>query len=171
MPYVKALPPSEPYFYHGANYTGLRMIAETHKIVPNKTISIYRRGRISLTTTIAGAHTTLAGLVRVPRTPGLDKIAIPNFYIARDLLQTYKYKILGYQIFRDIPNEYSVIWNKIVHNIMFIDENEYTVLADELWLPADSIIYIKRQMIKKLRKFVTARVVNPVDTRDIIEIL
>lgn len=154
--YIKSKPPTGPYLYHHSSYTGLRMIAEQHTILPDRS-----KYRVSLTTD-AGRYlsplpflmaVTVDGVVRMPFTNNLKQMAIPVLY------KTYKQELaneadkIGYEIFRELPKEYTYITKWVVQNDMFVNENEYVVIGEGVAIPSESEIFIDP---KKIKRFVNS---------------
>lgn len=156
--YIKSKPPSEPYLYHHALYSGLKRIAVRWAIeapAGKNTISLTTdAGRyLSPLPILTGFMATVDGVVKMPLTEELQMVAIPALYRTRDQEQVDKARDLGFAVYAidEVPPEYKYIMDLMVHHSMFVTENEYTVIAKHVDVPIGSIIYIDPKKLKRFK--------------------
>jgi len=154
--YIMSKPPKKPFLYHHSVYTGLKQIAHEWAIraSPDKHV-------VSLTTDPGRflspmpilAAVTIDGVIKMPFTEELQQIAIPALYITRSEELTNKAKELGYGVFtsEQLPPEYKYIMRFVTHGDMFVDENEYVVIAEHVNVPVGSVIYIHPAKLKRFK--------------------
>lgn len=155
--YIQAKPPKENYLYHHSYYSALKEIANTHIIKAAKGKRV-----ISLTTDVGRYLSplpivfavTIDGVVRIPITEEIRQQAIPALYYTRNVKLIEEAKMRGYNVFNDIPIplEYKYVAKYVKHPDMFVDENEYAILTDALYLPTGTEVFIHP---KKLTRFKT----------------
>lgn len=154
--YIMSKPPAEPYLYHHATYTGLKRIAVRWAIEapPSKdTISLTTDAGRFLSPLPILAVVTIDGVVRMPFTEELQRLAIPALYQSRDQKQVDGARDFGYTVYAEdeVPLEYKYIMKFVVHHSMFVGENEYAVIAKFLNVPVDSTIYIHPAKLKRFK--------------------
>lgn len=154
--YIQSKPPSKPFLYHHAIYSGLKLIAESWGIraSPGKQV-------ISLTTDLGRflspmpilAAVTVDGVVKMPYSEELQRLAIPCLYHTRSVHLVGVAERRGYKVFKaeEIPPEYRYIMKFVTHGDIFVDENEYAVIATELSLPTGSTIFIHPAKLKRFK--------------------
>lgn len=154
--YIRSKPPVEPYLYHHATYTGLKRIAIRWAIEapPGKdTISLTTDAGRFLSPLPILAMVTVDGVVKMPLTEELQRLAIPALYRSHDQRQVDGARDLGYTVYAEdeVPPEYRYIMRFVIHHPMFVGENEYTVIAKYLNVPMGSIIYIYPAKLKRFK--------------------
>lgn len=134
--YIKSKPPVEPYLYHHSHYSALLKIARTSAIEarPDKPV-------ISLTTDVGRflsplpfiVVVTVDGVIRIPYDETLQRLAVPCLYKTYREELANEAKSKGHEVFfPEPPPEYRYIMNYAVKNDMFVNENEYLVIAPRL---------------------------------------
>lgn len=154
--YIMSKPPKKPFLYHHSIYGGLKQIANSWGIraSPSKRV-------VSLTTDPGRflsplpiiAAVTVDGVVKMPFTEELREVAIPALYMTHKEELADKAKELGYKVFtkEQLPSEYKYIMRFVTHGDMFIDENEYAVIADHVNVPIGSVMYIAPAKLKRFK--------------------
>ncbi len=155
---IQSKPPREPYLYHHALYSGLKRIATRWAIeapAGKNTISLTTdAGRyLSPLPPLAMFMPTVDGVVKMPFTEDLQRVAIPALYRTHDQDQVDKARGKGFTVYTEdgVPPEYQYIMAFVVHPFMFVDENEYTVIAPHVDMPVNSIIYIDPKKLKRFK--------------------
>jgi len=154
--YIMSKPPKEPFLYHHSHYTGLKRIADTWTLEAGRgkhTISLTTDPGRFLSPLPMLADVTIDGIIKMPLDNELSKIAIPALYSTREVYTINRARELGYSVFSkdDVPSEYKYIMRFVTHGVMFIDENEYTVIADRIGVPAYSVIYVHPKKLKRFK--------------------
>jgi hypothetical protein len=170
--YIKSKPPTEPYLYHHATYYGLKRIAQRWAIeapADKQTISLTTDAGRFLSPLPFFAAVTVDGVIKMPLTPQLQEIAVPALYFTHKETLAIEARERGYEVYvkEQLPLEYKYILASVVHNEMFIDENEYTVIAKYLNLSTGSIMYIHPAKIKKFK----SGLVYPPEIRSLEELV
>lgn len=154
--YIVSKPPKKPFLYHHSTYSGLKRIAEEWAIraSPGKHV-------VSLTTDPGRflspipmlAAVTVDGVVKMPFTAELQEVTIPALYRTHKQELADKAREIGYKVFtkEELPLEYKYIMRFVVHSDMFIDENEYVVIADYVNVPTNSTIYVDPKKLKRFK--------------------
>lgn len=154
--YIKSKPPSEPYLYHHAPYTGLKRVAVRWAIeapASKNTISLTTEAGRFLSPLPFLAAVTVDGVIKMPLTEELQKLAIPALYRSRDLKEVDKARDLGFTVYTEdeVSPEYKYIMGFVVHPFVFVYENEYTVIARQLNVPTGSVIYVHPAKLKRFK--------------------
>jgi len=154
--YIKSKPPSTPYLYHHSTYSGLKRIAERWSIEAppvKQTISLTTDPGRFLSPLPFIAAVTIDGVVKMPYDDTLQAIAIPALYRTHsaELVGEARSKTWEAYAKEELPPEYKYIMPFVVHGDMFIDENEYVVLARHLNAPVTSIIYVHPSKLKRFK--------------------
>lgn len=153
--YIQSSPPTGGFFYHHSTYKGLKAIAQTRIIKASP-----QRRVISLTTE-AGRYLSplpfllaeaVDGVVRIPITQEIEALAIPALYQTRRPELVANARRHGYSVFdrASIPPEYRYILKHIVHNAMFIGEDEYSILEESLAIPQASTVFVHPRYYKRM---------------------
>lgn len=156
--YIMSKPPREPFLYHHSTYGGLKQIAQEWGIRASPS-----RHVVSLTTDpgrflspvpmLAAVLVDVDGVIKMPFTEELQQVAIPALYMTRKEELADKAKELGYKVFTEeqLPPEYKYIMRFVTHGDMFIDENEYVVIAEHVNVPVGSVMYIHPAKLKRFK--------------------
>jgi hypothetical protein len=154
--YIMSKPPTKPFLYHHAIYSGLKLTAQSWGIrasVGKHTISLTTDPGRFLSPLPIIAAITIDGVVKMPFNEDLQRQAIPCLYVTHNVHMIDAALRRDYRMFttEQIPPEYRYIMKFVTHKDMFIDENEYVVITDGLSLPTDSVIYIHPAKLKRFK--------------------
>lgn len=154
--YIMSRHPEKPFLYHHSTYTGLKRIAEEWAIraPPGKhAVSLTTDPGRFLSPLPILAAVTIDGVIKMPFTAELQEVTIPALYRTRSQELADKARELGYKVFtrEELPPEYKYIMSFVVHSDLFVDENEYVVIADYVNVPTNSTIYVDPKKLKRFK--------------------
>lgn len=154
--YIKSKPPTAPYLYHHAAYPGLKRIAERWAIeAPSdkQTISLTTDPGRFLSPLPFIIAITVDGVIKMPYDDPFQAIAIPALYQTHNEKLADEARSKSYEVFtkEELPPEYRYIMPFVVHKDVFVNENEYVVIAKYLNVPVASVIYVDPRKITRFK--------------------
>lgn len=150
--YIQSKPPTENFIHH-SGFTSLKKIWRSRVLIEGKPYK-----GVSLTTDIGrftgylpgffGGH--VDGFIQMPANK-LENLVAPCLYKTHDPTTAAGAKELGHNVYlkEELPAEYKYILHLVTKNVMFVDENEWVHLGQQLWLTEDSKLYILPRFYKR----------------------
>lgn len=158
--YIQSKPPTRGVFVHHACYTALKKITLNHGSLqegkPYKGISLTTDpGRFI--SHIPGFASTVDGFIEFPVENLIEEnYVLPCLYrTTQEIAEAAKGQ--GYTVFEEVPPEYKYILRYVVHNDIFLGENEWVHLGPHLNLAwSDYKVYIARKFFKRFTNSIPA---------------
>ena len=153
--YIQSFP-AKDYLYHHSYYSALKDIARVWAIrsAPGKySVSLTTDPGRYLSPLPIIVAVTVDGVVQIPYNEEVRGVTIPCLYRTKKTQLVEEAKARGYGVFveSDLPLEYRYIMRWVVHNDMFVNENEHVAIGPHFSPPSESIIYVHP---KKYRRFI-----------------
>jgi hypothetical protein len=153
--YIQSKLPAN-YLYHHSYYASLKRIAQEWAIraaAGKQAVSLTTDAGRFLSPMPMLSMITIDGVVRLPYTEELRAVAIPAMYKTTNTTTVGRAKNKGFTVYdeQSLPLEYKYVLRYVVHHEMFINENEYAVMAPHLNLTTGSEIFVHPGKLKRLK--------------------
>lgn len=153
--YIQSKPPAN-YLYHSSGYAGLKGIAQSWAIrapMGKQTVSLSTDPGRFMSPMPIFSMITVDGVVRIPYNEEMRALTVPALYRTYNSQRVEEARKKGYTVYSEdaVPPEYKHIMKFVVHNDMFVNENEYTVIAPHVNLPVDSAVFVNPAKLKRLK--------------------
>ena len=153
--YIQSRPPAN-YLYHSSHYAGLKGIAQSWGIrapMGKQVVSFSTDPGRFMSPLPIFSMITIDGVVRIPYNEEMRALAIPALYKTHRLQLVKEAEGGGSTVFAedDVPPEYKYIMRFVVHNDMFVNENEYAVVAPHVDLPVGSVVFVDPAKLKRFK--------------------